>query len=106
MKHSLIGLVCAGLLMGLSALYADDYVDDVYYRSQKMKAEKAKPVQPASATQTPAKVVTPTTTTTTTTTTVQPATVSTQTATTTATAVPKVQFTQVSDTVVKAVIRR
>lgn len=104
MKHSLIWLVCAGLLMGLSALYADDYVDDVYYRSQKMKAEKAKPVQPASATQTPAKVVTPTTTTTTTT--VQPATVSTQTATTTATAVPKVQFTQVSDTVVKAVIRR
>lgn len=105
MKHSLIWLVCAGLLMGLSALYADDYVDDVYYRSQKVKAEKAKPVQPALAAQTPAKVVTSTTTTTTTTT-VQPATVSTQTATTTATAVPKVQFTQVSDTVVKAVIRR
>lgn len=104
MKHSLIWLVCAGLLMGLSALYADDYVDDVYYRSQKVKAEKAKSVQPAPAAQTPAKVVTPTTTTTTTT--VQPATVTTKTATTTATAVPKVQFTQVSDTVVKAVIRR
>ena len=72
MKHSIIWLVCVGLLTGLSALYADNYIDDVYYHSKKIKAEKPQSAQPAPAATTPAKVVTTTTTTTPTTTSVQP----------------------------------